>query len=41
MLAVGTPARTLRPLTDDEVRRQDEGVDIYQRLAATYRAIDP
>jgi carbonic anhydrase/acetyltransferase-like protein (isoleucine patch superfamily) len=41
MLAVGTPARALRALTDDEVRRQDEGVDIYQRLAATYRAIDP
>jgi carbonic anhydrase/acetyltransferase-like protein (isoleucine patch superfamily) len=41
MLAVGTPARTLRPLTDDEIRRQDEGVDIYLRLAATYQAIDP
>lgn len=41
MLAVGTPARAVRALTDDEVRRQDEGVDIYRRLAATYRSIDP
>jgi carbonic anhydrase/acetyltransferase-like protein (isoleucine patch superfamily) len=41
MLAVGTPARAVRALTDDEVRRQNEGVDIYRRLAATYRAIDP
>lgn len=41
MLAVGTPARALRALTDDEVRRQDEGIDIYLRLAATYRTIDP
>ena len=41
MLAVGIPAQALRALAADEVRRQDEGVDIYQRLAATYRAIDP
>jgi carbonic anhydrase/acetyltransferase-like protein (isoleucine patch superfamily) len=41
MLAVGTPARALRELTPDEVRRQDEGVDVYLRLAATYRTIAP
>jgi len=38
-LAVGTPARTIRDLTEDEVRRADEGVDHYLELAALYREI--
>lgn len=38
-LAVGTPAKPVRELTDDEVRRADEGVDHYLELAARYREI--
>lgn len=37
-LAVGTPAKAIRRLSDDEIARQDDGVDIYLRLGATYRA---
>lgn len=36
-LAVGTPARLVRDLTDEEIRSQDEGVEDYQRFAALYR----
>ncbi len=36
-LAVGTPAKPIRDLTDDEVRRQDEGVETYLRFAEAYR----
>lgn len=38
-LAVGSPARPVRDLTDDEVRRADEGVDHYVELSALYREI--
>jgi carbonic anhydrase/acetyltransferase-like protein (isoleucine patch superfamily) len=37
-LAVGTPAKPLRELREDEVRRQSSGVDTYLELAAAYRA---
>lgn len=38
-LAVGVPARPLRRLTEDEIRRADEGVDHYLRFGATYRKV--
>lgn len=38
-LAVGTPARVVRELTEDEIRSADEGVDRYLDLADTYRQI--
>jgi carbonic anhydrase/acetyltransferase-like protein (isoleucine patch superfamily) len=38
-LAVGIPARPMRELTDDEVRRADEGVQHYLDLAKAYREI--
>jgi carbonic anhydrase/acetyltransferase-like protein (isoleucine patch superfamily) len=38
-LAVGTPARPVRELTEDEVRRASEGVDHYLELAGHYREI--
>lgn len=38
-LALGTPARVVRELTDEEIRRADEGVDHYLELAAAYREI--
>ncbi|MGB7861746.1 MAG: gamma carbonic anhydrase family protein [Acidimicrobiia bacterium] len=38
-LAVGTPARPLRELTVEEIRRADEGVDHYLELANAYREI--
>lgn len=38
-LAVGTPARPVRELTEDEIRRADEGVDHYLELATRYREI--
>ncbi|HXV72817.1 MAG TPA: gamma carbonic anhydrase family protein [Acidimicrobiia bacterium] len=38
-LAMGTPARSVRELTDDEVAHADEGVDHYLELAAAYREI--
>jgi carbonic anhydrase/acetyltransferase-like protein (isoleucine patch superfamily) len=38
-LAVGTPARPVRELTEDEIGRADEGVDHYLQLARLYREI--
>jgi carbonic anhydrase/acetyltransferase-like protein (isoleucine patch superfamily) len=38
-LAVGAPARPVRELTEDEVRRAEEGVDHYLELARRYREI--
>lgn len=38
-LALGTPARPVRPLTDEEITRADQGVDHYLELAARYREI--
>jgi carbonic anhydrase/acetyltransferase-like protein (isoleucine patch superfamily) len=38
-LAVGIPARPVRELTEDEVRRADEGVQHYLDLAKVYREI--
>jgi len=41
-LAVGTPARPIRELTEAEIARQVLGVDTYQRFAAAYRrALSP
>lgn len=40
-LAVGTPAKVVRELTEDEVRRADEGVDHYLETARAYREIFP
>ena len=36
-LAVGTPARPIRELTESEIARQRSGVDDYLRIAAAYR----
>jgi carbonic anhydrase/acetyltransferase-like protein (isoleucine patch superfamily) len=36
-LAVGIPAKPIRDLTEEEIRRADEGVDHYLRFGATYR----
>ncbi len=36
-IAAGVPARPLRELREDEIRRQDDGVDEYLRLAERYR----
>jgi len=36
-LAMGTPAQPIRGLTEEEVKRQDDGVDTYQRFARMYR----
>lgn len=36
-LAAGTPARVLRELRQDEIERQDAGVDDYLRFAEQYR----
>lgn len=38
-LAVGTPAKALRDLTEAEIARQDSGVDEYLRLATLYRSL--
>lgn len=38
-LAVGTPAKPVRELTEDEITRADEGVDHYLRFGATYRRV--
>lgn len=38
-LAVGTPAKPRRELTEDEVRRQQEGVEHYLELAVAYRQL--
>ncbi len=37
-LAVGTPAKPLRDLTEAEIERQRSGMEEYQRLGALYRA---
>jgi carbonic anhydrase/acetyltransferase-like protein (isoleucine patch superfamily) len=39
-IAVGVPARPLRELTDEERRRQAEGVDDYLAFADLYRSAD-
>ncbi len=38
-LALGTPARVIRDLTDEEIRRAEEGVDHYTQVADAYREI--
>ena len=38
-LAMGTPAKPVRDLTDAEVRRADEGVDHYLDLMDRYRRV--
>lgn len=38
-LALGTPARPVRDLTPDEVRRADDGATHYLQLATMYREI--
>lgn len=38
-LAMGTPAKPVRELTEDEVRRADDGVGRYLSLLAAYREI--
>lgn len=38
-LAMGTPARPVRDLTEAEIERADEGVDHYVELAGAYREI--
>lgn len=38
-LAMGTPARPVRDLTEAEIARADEGVDHYLELLARYREI--
>lgn len=38
-LAMGTPAKPVRELTEAEIERADEGVDHYVELAGAYREI--
>jgi carbonic anhydrase/acetyltransferase-like protein (isoleucine patch superfamily) len=38
-LAVGTPAKPLRELTEEEIRSAAEGVDHYLELGAAYRKL--
>jgi len=38
-LAVGIPAKPIRPLSDNEIASQRDGVDHYLRFAAAYRQI--
>lgn len=38
-LALGAPARVVRDLTEDEIRRADEGVEHYLQLAEAYREV--
>ena len=40
-LAMGVPAKPVREITKAEVERQRQGVEAYQRLAATYSALRP
>lgn len=40
-LALGTPAKVVRDLTEDEIRRADQGVDHYLQLADAYRKLLP
>jgi carbonic anhydrase/acetyltransferase-like protein (isoleucine patch superfamily) len=37
-MAVGTPAKPLRELREDEIARQDAGVEMYRLFGETYRA---
>lgn len=37
-LGLGTPAKPVRELTEDEIKRQVEGVDHYRELRELYRA---
>lgn len=41
MLAIGSPARTKRPVRDAEWESTQRGIDDYRRFAAMYRALDP
>ena len=36
-LAMGTPAKAIRELTEEEIERQRSGVDDYLRLGEAYR----
>ena len=38
-LAMGIPAKPIRDLTEEEIRRNNEGVDHYLQVAAAYREI--
>ncbi len=38
-LAMGVPALPVRELTEDEIKRADQGVDHYLQLAAVYREL--
>lgn len=38
-LALGTPARVVRELTEEEIQRADDGVDHYLQVAEAYREI--
>jgi carbonic anhydrase/acetyltransferase-like protein (isoleucine patch superfamily) len=38
-LAVGIPAKPLRELTEEEIKRADEGVEHYLRFGVTYRQL--
>ncbi len=38
-LGLGTPAKPVRELTEDEVTRADDGVDHYQELREHYRQV--
>lgn len=38
-LALGVPAKPVRELTDDEIRRANDGVDHYLHLADAYREL--
>lgn len=37
-MAVGTPAKPVRELREDEIARQDVGVELYRVFGETYRA---
>ena len=37
MLAMGSPAKVRRPLTDEELAHNDRGVNIYLDYARQYR----
>lgn len=38
-LAMGTPAKVIRALTDDEIQSLTASADIYQRLGAQYAGV--
>ena len=39
-MAVGTPAKPVRELREDEIVRQDAGVEVYRVFGETYRVAD-